>query len=995
MASYTIEHVSPDGSTFTDISGYLTEMDSFRLYSDGRISTASLTLRAENGAFRTDPATPQINNFDRIRITATDSAGRSYRHIFEAINDLSQLTNTSEYLLPLTLEGRERALALVPFSFYADPPVSHYDMVEQILTSYTAALNAATQPLIVTDIGAGPINGLPRYALNIWDFLYVDNCLDAILSVVRLANESVPAGGTGDRWGIIYEDGPTLGTMGLRILPQGQANSGTIPILRGLPLTNPIQSIAKTKQPPTGSIVIARGRPGSGGVPVEGDKYRSRIEEYQRLLTRQTWESTIRYDPGSYSSIGGTLYRALRTSTNVRPGSSSSDWQPVGVTDYVGPIQYSPFTVDKATLFRNECVNPDSAFNGEIEASPHMLDSNIVIEDVETKRDWVHLRQTTDAVSSWSASERKYLFRGASFYEGFRLLIDGNAQGIFARNTYGTGTGRDPNGKPYSNNPVVYVGGKWYVIRETGDFDQILSRYDGLYEWNVAFALRSRTVASDRTNPDRRYRGGNSSGTRAWRALGDQFLANDCLHSPKSIANVDGLVAPNGSYADGSAVRIIYEYGHAAEIDEWRGALDKIVGFAASALGFLGSFALNATAATFSLFASKYWRNVGWWITLSSPFPFSTHNGISEQVGQLYGAGTSPLASTLSRHSTFDVYNKSYTFTGLPGWVEADSDTLMEITGVTFLFRLDLLVDGVTVPFTGDIACSYWAIDDNGTIWKTKSKYRHLKDVQRMTFEFGDFSPVYRARTPFGIDNIVTNILAPELEIRERLFPNRIRMQGFQLEGAYDDHGRYLPNVWESVIKPSIIDLFSTGTFTGTIQFVGDIDYFQWVKTPISIQRVTGGDRTIVPEIRDYPNISNIEQLRRAATAALDVEKFQFEQYEITRNDSADLSLQDSVYLHEGVMIAEAEAPRPSVSVPWVQGVKYYEGNAVLSGGAPYVALQTTRGDPPASSPASWEGLADPVRNTRLLTVGEIAVKVNKSREVQFTHALVRRIPRI
>ena len=1013
MASYLIEHLSNDATPVpTDISAYLYELDSFSLYSDGRISTASLTLRASGGAFKTNTnsgTTPILNNFDRIRITVTDLNGMSYKHIFEIINDMNQLTNKAEYLLPLTLEGRERALAQIPFSAYTDPAISSYEMLELVLNNYFVSYNPIAQPLISTNpTFTTDSNQFPTYNPNIWDFLYIDNSLDAIIAIGNLSDQSVDAGGSGDRFAIIFEDHPTIITrMTLRVIPQGENNPTSTVVIRGNQLTNPISSITKIKEPLTGTTVIARGRPGSGGVPVEGDQYRERLEEYKIKSKSFSWINTTNFPEDALASWGGVLYKALRDNINKRPDQNVSDWVIWTVGDYIGNIQYSPFTIDKATLYRNECTNPQLAFNPEIEDSPKMLDCNIVINDYETERDFVWIRQITDDVSAWSIDEKKYLFRGRDVYNGFRLLVDGalgTPSGAFSGtlDAYGTGAGNDPNKRPYLNNTVAYVAGKWFVIREVEKFDQVLVRFEGLFEWNGPFAAKSESAADDTTNPNRRYRipAGDPIPTDfGWRELGDQFLSNDCLHSPASIRNVTGLIGNHiktgtEKYSDDSAVEIVYQFKQEEGIDQWRLFLDELLGVVAKAGGFIATFIASVSANTFDLFTTPFYRNMGWWITMSAPLPFSTHNGITEQVGQLYGAGTDIFINTLNRHSAFDAYNKSYTFTGMQGWVANDSNTLMEITGVKFLFNLDMTNNGVRIPLTGDVPASWWAIDDNGTIWKKKVNYRHLGDTQTIEVDYGDFSPVYRARTPLGINSIITNILAPELEIRERLFPNRIRIQGFMLEGGYDDKGRYFPNVWDNIIKPSVQNLF-TPTVNNTIKYIGIIDNFQWVKTPIAIASQPNSSKTIVSEFRDYPDISSIEQLQRAANADVDVETFPYEQFEIVRNDRADLALQDSVYLYEKNMIPEAEAPRPATAPAWSSTVKYYPDDLVTSFSIIYIAQDINTNVRPATSGVIWLALADPVLNTRKLTVGEIHAVVSKEKEISFTHTLIRRIPRI
>jgi len=1017
MGTYIIEHISA-GGVFTDISNFVHSLDDTHYYSDGRISTSSLTLQGDFGQFTTDSrngVTPIIEQFDRIRLTHIATGGDQYQHIFEVINNLGQNTRQALYLLPLTLEGRERNLGLIPFSGFFDPPISHKEIVDRILRVFADSKLFQTQPTMFATT-----NELPDFNPNFWDFQYIDNCLDAILDVVKQANLSVAAGGGGDRFGIIYEDiDGFLEGMLIKFISQGSANSGDpFVTITGDGVFNPISVIDKVKQPVTGTVVVARGRPGSGGTPRQGDIYRSRLEFYQRTTP---YDNTRTYPVGAFVSFDNSFTNLLGTTPQVWQATTVNlgvqpavgpNWDPVSAFQFIGDIQYSPFTIDKAGLYKNECTNPDAAFDSDSDSSPKMLDCNIFINDVETQRDFVTFRSHTDVVNNLTAAQRKYLFEQDDYYPGFRILVDsslGTPAGAFSGtlDAFGTGAGNDPNGKPYLDNAVIRVDNKWFVIKEHEDFDQIVSRFDGLFEFNVAFVANSRFPGSDNSNPNRRMRQAGGGIPDAWRKLDGQFLANDCLHSPSLIENVDGLITPVEStagvlYTDNSGVRIVYEYGTATaddtDIPDWRKVLDEIAGFIRPALGFLGNFAANAAITLYNLFLTPQYRNAGWWITFSAPWPFNTANGITEEVGQLYG-GQSLVE--LENHSTFDAYNQRVAFSGKAGWNEVDSADLMEITGVTFLYNLDIQVDGITIPFTGDIPCSYWCIDDNGTLWKQKKNYRFLNDTQRFTFNFGDFTPVYRARTPFGISNFVTNIIVPELEVRERLISTRIRQQGFMLEISYDEHGRYMPNLMETVIKPTVVDLFQPGPIGLTVSFDGVFDYLQWVKTPIAIENGSSlgltPDRIIFPEFRDYPNISNIEQLQRAATADFSVEFFQFEQYTLTQNDRANVNLQDTVFMREEFLIPDDDQTLAKTNA-WVTATVFVLNNVVKDGGTIYNCIQahTSSGANQPPNATFWESLGVvAVSNTREVVVGEIALSVTNGKDWERNMTLVRRIPRV
>lgn len=1014
MGDYTVEYIS-SGGLFTDITNFVHEMGKTNFYSDGRIFTSSLTLQGDFGQFTTDSrsgSTPIISQYDRIRLTYTASDGNFYRHIFEVINNLGQFTKQAKYLLPLTLEGRERNLGLIPFSGYFDPPIGHKAISQKILSVFGFSKSIATQPTLVDTV-----NELPDFNPNFWDFQYIDNCLDALIEVLKVANLPVSAGGAGDRFAITYEDvDGDLNIMRINILSQGAKNSGDpFVTITGDPLYNPIQVVDKIKQPFTGTVIVARGRPGTGGTPRQGDIYRSRLEFYERT---PFYDENSTFKKDAYVTFGaqitnpeipiGQVYQAVQDVPVSTPPPNVTFWQTVPAATFIGNIEYSPLTIDKAALYKNECTNPAAAFASDSEISPKMLDCNIVINDVETQRDWVYIRTNTDIVASLSAEQKAYLFQQTDYYPSFRILVDvaglGTGAGSFSPtlDAFGTGAGNDPNGKPYANNAVIRIEDKWFVMKEHEDFDQILVRHEGLYEWNIAFGAGSRFPASDNSNANRRFRAASSGTPNGWRSLNGQFLANDCLHSPSSITNVAGLVTPikdgsGGFYSDNSAVRIIYEYGVINETEDWRKVLDQLIGLIPTANNFLANFALNAAVTLYNLFLTPQYRNAGWWITFTAPWPFNNLNAIIEEVGEIYGGQT---LLQLEDHAYFDAYNERVAYSGKAGWNEPDSADLMEITGVTFLYRLDIQADGTTIPFEGDIPVSYWVIDDNGTIWKSKDKYRFLNDIQRFTFNFGDFTPVYRARSPFGISNIVTNILVPELEIRERLLPSRIKIQGFMLEMAYDDKGRYMPSIVDNIIKPTIFSMFSNGLAGTNVQFIGDFDAFQWVKTPIAIEDGSNlgvsPDRVIFPEFRDYPNITNIEQLQRAASGDFDVEFFQYEQYTLVQNDRADNTLQDTVYLREQFLIPDSDQVLAKTNA-WLTATSYIPNDIVQDAGIIYECIEehtSSAGNRPPSS--VWQSLGSVnVPNTRELVFGEMALSVTNGRDWQRDATFYRRIPKV
>ena len=102
------------------------------------------------------------------------------------------------------------------------------------------------------------------------------------------------------------------------------------------------------------------------------------------------------------------------------------------------------------------------------------------------------------------------------------------------------------------------------------------------------------------------------------------------------------------------------------------------------------------------------------------------------------------------------------------------------------------------------------------------------------------------------------------------------------------------------------------------------------------------------------------------------------------------------MYLFEDNMINEAEAPRPVSASAYSGATTYDADELVTSTSIIYISLQNGNlNNTPVSSPLFWFALADPVANTRKLTVGEIQFSVTNGKDVEFNHVLIRRIPKV
>ena len=934
-----------NNTTFTDITDFIISLDDFVLQSTGKIATAKITLNSEFGNFITDAnggVTPLLNQFDRIRIGIIGDDGVTIQFkIFEITTDLSQNSLKSSYLFPIELEGRERNLSGIPFGGFFRSS-THKEMTDSILSAHNSQ-TGTLQPQLVDN---SP--DIPDFNPNIWDFTQVDNCFDALLVVLNQLNLPVSAGGGGNRYALIFEDSyntfPTdinLAFMEVRIIIQGTNNSAVTLAQND---SHPIIKIDKIENPSTGTVTIARGRPKTSLQPQNYPLFLSRLEFYRNI---RIFNSTIDYPTGSHVSLGANVggwpqrYVAL-SDTTAGDAPPSASWAEIDVGDFVGNIQYSRWTIDKATVWQNGFAHPDGAFDPDTLGAISIPDHNLFINDVQgtgdnkigTYRDWVIFRTNSPHEADLTVAQKAYLFdvqgNGTTFgfYDGFKVLVDPNVgalQGIFA--------GNDPNGIPYSDNVAIFVvkpnsaifpanagtigpglaAGDFVVVRETEDFDQTAVYNEAIiYEFNVPFTPSNRIYPGG----DRRRGGSGASVDFQWRSIADSFMGNECFHTPISLSNVTGLVASNLSdgepldnpsavpYNQNSGIKIVFGYNQAVETQTERDVWFDMIKVNRSGDG-LQNLITALAAGVFNTFATPNYTNMGWWFVWPSPFPFSTVKVISEEVGELYGGNV----NTLNDHRYFDLFNIQYTTTGLQGWVHPDSSDLTEITGVEFLFNYDITISGVRVGFTGDVPFSYWAMDKFGTLWKSpKIMYRHLGETQQIKIEFGDLSPVFRGRTPLGIDNVLENIIVGEIEVNETFFKDNVIIQGFQCETPYDEFGRYSPNLWEQIIKPIFFDVFQGGV--GTVNFTGIIDAFGFTKTPVAISapNVLSGERTIIPQFQDFQNIVNVEQLQRFANAQNQIDQWQYRQYTVEQGGINDLELEDPVVLFDPFMINDADS---------------------------------------------------------------------------------------
>ncbi len=922
---YKLEYYGT-GNTPIDITKSVTNISKFTDVGTGEIVSAVISLDARYGDHITESnsdATPIIDQYDLFRLKITDDPDNSYtRYLIQ--DDISPQKNEEGTHVNLELFGRERFLQKMyfPGHFYF---ISFRDMIIKIRDFYNDN-RGSSQPAI--KVSSTDIDDIPLHTYGVFEFGEKTTVYDALMDVVNRLTLPIPAGGAGRYFGLTFSDETQTGfTMLMRIKAQGSLPTSP------LTLDKPIK-ITEVKQPAIGNIVVIRGQEGSGSFPREPALWRSLVEEFENL---PLWNNTITYKNGSYVRYGNSVYQARNdhNASKILPTVTAS-WNVIKFSDYVtaytgsSSFQYSPYTADKQAVWRNWCGN-SGANNGNsflINAVPVgkdaykslcVTDSNLVIRDSNAWRDWADFR-----VIDINDIPTAYLYKQTTTantiqkrtYFGMRILLDselGTPAGVFSNGSGGWAT--DKFGKSYENSIVMQDrDGDYIVIKSAERFDECPVLSEGImYEYNTpntqggatgTQVLRGKaSVVADSNNV-------------AWRNVSKSILGNDCFHYPNIFENTDGLIGEssdslvtldNGSdrFTDNSAIKIQYTFG---ETDVVGDIVQKILG--SSIFGaVINLFAPNGTdlkpytvEEENKIYVTEVY-NAGWWSTLwETPFPKSTHNGIGEDVGALFGGNADRKTPVL------DLNNLNFTPSGKTGYGHEDSDQLGVIDGFKFLFNFD--VEGIDLQsWGGNIPCRAVIYDLLGNVWKSDIDYRFQGDTQEMDFPLSSFS-IYRSRIQpaFKLSNAISRIITPELKITEIFERRLVKKINFHVLLSHDDAGRYDPITWEGFLRKIIT--FVTDT---TVTYTGIIDAFHFTKTPIAIARDdidttnSVSDRHLMAPIKEYPKISNIAQLGKIASAELDIAKHRQDLWTARYESRADIRAEDSVYIHDEDFIAEED----------------------------------------------------------------------------------------
>ena len=835
-----------------------------------------ITLRALNGLYITNGNI--IEKRDRIRIQVTDLGSNNYDRFFEIISlSPAQDKNQGGTLLTIECLGIEYHTQQIHFTkpFYFASGKTVADDIGEI---YEENRGSRQPELINNDtVWNGTVgNDLPSWTYNNYDYgLNEETIYNRYMDLVDKFGASVSAGGALTFYELSFI-ADAVDKIKLRLRTSGD-NTPSITI-KNAKVTNPKTVGSQEAQitSETGTNLLSWGSPDHGSLPVEFSRYDSQVIQFG---FRPEYDASVSYALGAKVQVRQTNGRGKHYESQVinnlnnTPGNPSY-WRQIDMAEEFGnTIQYSPWTDDKAGLWKNMGGDPDNNNGGEC-----MWDHNLVIWDENFFRTWVDVKATTDSHLNTFADNGtddegySYDLTKDGFPRGFRVLVNGTGSGDL-----------------------------------TGFDDQVVEWNGSAWSTKYAFSTTNDQVQVAVIDEGKIYEGNNFNTTPTWTDLSTTFYANDCFHPFNSVTNVAGVDHINGTPRSAITDSTTYP-----DITKSGGTFGKNID---SALKFNYTWGDIASATLDAKSPSGNFYKRGAWACFRVPFPSNTYNATTEGVGGLYGGGSTARAtpSTTTEPATIDIQNTHLTHDGKRGFNQGSStEDLGQISAIAFMTKLTKN-SGPDLDANHQMRCFMIDTSDNVVYSDYEIEFsNHWQDVRLPISSF----KVYRGRRPAdGLERQFTLIPPKDLEIINIFEWRNVKFIGIEWLTAYDKFGRFNPTA--SILDDENVTV-TFETLTG-----GDVDLYLDAFRFIKPLLVTSGQNTEInlePVFIQRPDITLYDQLLNDAKSQLEIEKFQHREYnlETSGDDMFDIDFGDS-FLFENSEIVKVDSPNSNETANKIQ----------------------------------------------------------------------------
>jgi hypothetical protein len=615
-------------------------------------------------------------------------------------------------------------------------------------------------------------------------------------------------------------------------------------------------------------------------------------------------------------------------------GTPGTYWEQVDMGDEFGDsIQYSPWTDGKSAVLGNAGADPSRA----VFSNGCWFDINVVINEEDFFRTWVDAKVIDDPTNGTDPQldtlAARYAYDGtrATFPRGFRILVAGD----------------NPDGD-LTDYPDMIV--ERVALNSTGatTWRKLYTFFDSNNKAQVA-VLDEGIV----------YEGDAFGTTATWSEIASAgAYGNDCFHPyTNPPTNADGIdLVQDPAAADYRTRSKVTDSTERPDITGGGGAFAQNQNSAIKFLTLAPRIESNVSADFTGGTSGWYKTAVGF--NLRFPYPTTNDNSITENVGELYGGGSTndvnsstglgPLwvtsytyvAGDIVYHSqqryicliahtsgtfatdktalkwrllvpgepaTFDIQNMNFTHDGQDGFntINSASEDYGQISAVAMWLKFSIVETSGSTELDDEHRFRAWAIDTKDNVVYQDFVVRFSNNWEDIRLPVGSFR-IYKGRTPlYGVDAAIAAFVPPkELEIINIFEWRNIKLFGVQYQSQYDKFGRFNPAAALVDEQGNSVTWSNINGATRTLW----MDGFRFIK-PLLVTSGAVTDRNLEPDFEQFPNITVYDQLVNAAQSQLEIEKFKHKEFNIeTAGDEIfDVLFGESFYLKNTDIVSDAD----------------------------------------------------------------------------------------